>query len=91
MRREERFDGGEVGGRGGGGLGGRAGLPHPERAEDTERHGESDAVAGEGGCLLPALEWLQPLSEPAPGSRAGWHLASAAACCLRALLVLVDH
>lgn len=63
-------------------------------AEDTEHHGES----GEGGCLPTTttttnslLDCLQPLSEPAPLSWAGWHLASAAAYCLSALLVLTDH
>lgn len=65
-------------------------------AEDTEHHGESNALAGEGGCLTTTTtnslpDCLQPLSEPAPVSWAGWHLASAAACCLSALLVLTDH
>lgn len=38
----------------------------------------------------PTLGHLQSLSEPAPVSRAGWHLASAAACFLPVLLVLID-
>lgn len=69
----------------------RAAAAAAAAAEDTECPGESDALAGEGGCLLLLLEELQPLSEPAPVSPAGWHLALAAACCLRALLVLVDY
>lgn len=48
MRREDRFDGGW--GKGGG-LGARAVLLH--LVEDTQHHGESDALVGEGGCLAP--------------------------------------
>lgn len=52
MRREDRFDGGwkRVRGRGGG-LGGKAMILH--LVEDTEHHGESDTLAGEGGCHPP--------------------------------------
>lgn len=88
MKREDRFDGGE--GREGRQVG-RKGLCCCIWLRTLSIMEVREAVSSPPLPTNLLLDHLQPSSEPALVSQAGWHLASAASCCLPALLVFMDH